>query len=57
MLIISLFETIRLYLRYLSELSALDAIDDRLLRDIGLNRYELRAHAWETTMRGARSIA
>jgi uncharacterized protein YjiS (DUF1127 family) len=47
MLIVSLFGTIMRYLRYQSQLINIDAIDDRILHDIGRERCELRAAAWE----------
>ncbi len=47
MLLISLFGTIMRYMRYQSHLIDIDAIDDRILHDIGRERSELRAAAWE----------
>jgi uncharacterized protein YjiS (DUF1127 family) len=48
MLVAFLFDTIGRYLRYRSQLASIDALDDRTLDDIGLNRSELRAVAWNT---------
>ena len=48
MLIAFLFDTMGRYLRYRSQLASMDELDDRTLRDIGLNRCELRAIAWNT---------
>jgi uncharacterized protein YjiS (DUF1127 family) len=47
MLIAVLLETIGEYLRYRSQLARIELLDDRLLRDIGLERGELRAAAWQ----------
>jgi uncharacterized protein YjiS (DUF1127 family) len=47
LLIVYLFETIQKYLRYRSELASIEALDDRMLHDIGLSRSELKAAAWE----------
>jgi uncharacterized protein YjiS (DUF1127 family) len=47
MLIASLFNTFMRYLRYQSQLMNIDAIDDRILHDIGRERSELRAEAWQ----------
>jgi uncharacterized protein YjiS (DUF1127 family) len=47
MLIVFLFETVGRYLRYRYQLASIEMLDDRLLRDIGLERGELRAAAWE----------
>ena len=49
MLIVSLVSTIMRYLRYQSELMNIAALDDRLLQDIGVERSQLRAQAWEST--------
>jgi uncharacterized protein YjiS (DUF1127 family) len=48
MLITFLFDTVGRYLRYRSQLASIGVLDDRTLRDIGLNRCELRAVAWDT---------
>ena len=48
MLIAFLFDTIGRYFRYRSQLASIGDLDDRTLRDIGLNRSELRAVAWST---------
>ena len=47
MLIAFLFDTVGRYLRYRSQLASMELLDDRLLRDIGLERGELRAAAWQ----------
>jgi uncharacterized protein YjiS (DUF1127 family) len=46
MLIAFLFDTIGRYLRYRSQLASIAELDDRTLSDIGLDRSELRAAAW-----------
>jgi uncharacterized protein YjiS (DUF1127 family) len=48
MLIAFLFDTVGRYLRYRSQLASIVELDDRTLSDIGLNRSELRAVAWQT---------
>ena len=48
MLVAFLFDTVRRYLRYRSQLASIVDLDDRTLSDIGLNRGELRAMAWQT---------
>ena len=48
MLIAFLFDAIGRYLRYRSQLASVIELDDRTLRDIGLNRSELREVAWST---------
>jgi uncharacterized protein YjiS (DUF1127 family) len=47
MLVAHLFDAISRYLRFRAELASIDTLDDRTLRDIGLNRSELRAAAWD----------
>ena len=47
MLIAALFGAIQRYLRYRSLLLNFENLDDRLLSDIGLNRGELSAAAWD----------
>jgi uncharacterized protein YjiS (DUF1127 family) len=47
MLIVFLYETVGQYLRYRSQLASMELLDDRMLRDIGLERGELRAAAWQ----------
>lgn len=54
MLIAFLFDAIGRYLRYRSQLASIVALDDRTLRDIGLNRSELRAVAWTSATHQAR---
>jgi uncharacterized protein YjiS (DUF1127 family) len=46
MFIAFLFDTTRRYLRYRSQLTSIYELDDRTLEDIGLNRGELKATAW-----------
>ena len=46
MLIGILFDTVRRYLRYRENVSCISELDERILRDIGLNRGELCAEAW-----------
>ena len=46
MLIAFLYETIGRYFRYRSQLASINDLDDRTLRDIGLNRDELKTTAW-----------
>ena len=48
MLIAFLFDTVGRYLRYRTQLASMVELDDRTLSDIGLNRSELRAVAWQT---------
>jgi len=50
MFIASFIHTI---VRYRSQLISIGKLDDRTLRDIGLNRGELRAVAWDTVAREA----
>jgi uncharacterized protein YjiS (DUF1127 family) len=47
MLIAFLFDTLGRYLRYRSHLASITELDDRTLRDIGIDRSELRATAWD----------
>ncbi len=47
MLISALFGAIQRYLRYRSLLLTIENLDDHLLSDIGLNRGELSAAAWD----------
>jgi uncharacterized protein YjiS (DUF1127 family) len=49
MLIAFLFDTLGryLHLRYRSQLASIAELDDRTLRDIGIDRSELRATAWD----------
>ena len=47
MLTAFLLDTIRRYLRYRSQLASVYELDDRTLRDIGINRGELKATAWD----------
>jgi uncharacterized protein YjiS (DUF1127 family) len=47
MLIAFLFDTLGRYLRYRTQLTSITELDDRTLRDIGIDRSELRATAWD----------
>jgi uncharacterized protein YjiS (DUF1127 family) len=47
MLIGVLFDTIRRYLRYRENVSCIARLDEHILRDIGVNRGELFAQAWD----------
>jgi uncharacterized protein YjiS (DUF1127 family) len=47
MLIGILFATIRRYLRYRESVSCISELDERILHDIGVNRGELFAEAWD----------
>jgi uncharacterized protein YjiS (DUF1127 family) len=47
MFIASLVGAIAQYLRYRSQLDSISSLDDRILRDIGLDRSELRSTAWD----------
>lgn len=53
MFIASFVGAIMRYVRYRSQLLSISKLDDRTLRDIGLNRGELRTAAWEMTAHGA----
>jgi uncharacterized protein YjiS (DUF1127 family) len=45
-LIAVLFDTIGRYARYRVQLASINDLDDRTLRDIGLDRSELKTAAW-----------
>jgi len=47
MFIAFLFDTLGRYLRYRSQLARITELDDRTLRDIGIDRSALRATAWD----------
>ena len=47
MFIAFLFDTLGRYLRYRSQLASNTELDDRTLRDIGIDRSALRATAWD----------
>jgi uncharacterized protein YjiS (DUF1127 family) len=51
-LIAVLYETIGRYIRYRFQVASIDRLDDRTLRDIGLNRTQLRATAWDLATHG-----
>jgi uncharacterized protein YjiS (DUF1127 family) len=42
---------IRRYIRYRSQLTCINQIDERLLRDIGIGRGELITAAWTSSAR------
>jgi uncharacterized protein YjiS (DUF1127 family) len=52
MFIASIVGAIAQYLRYRSQLTSISSLDDRTLRDIGLNRSELRSAAWDMAAHG-----
>jgi uncharacterized protein YjiS (DUF1127 family) len=47
MLIGILFDTVRRYLRYRENVSCIAQLDERILHDIGVDRGELFAEAWD----------
>ena len=51
MLIPSLIALVRRYTRYRSELASISQLDERTLRDIGVNRGELATSAWRNSAR------
>ena len=53
MFIASLIGAIMRYARYRAQLITISKLDDRTLRDIGLDRRELRSAAWDMTAHGA----
>ena len=53
MFIASLVGAIAQYLRFRSQLTSISRLDDRILRDIGLDRGELRSAAWNIATHGA----
>lgn len=53
MLIASFVGTIIRYARYRAQFISFSKLDDRTLRDIGLDRGELRSAAWDMTAHGA----
>ncbi|MDP2330241.1 MAG: DUF1127 domain-containing protein [Reyranella sp.] len=53
MFIASLVGTLMRYLRYRAQLTSISKLDDHILRDIGLNRGELRSAAWDIAAHGA----
>ena len=46
MMIGILFDTVRRYLRYHENVLCISQLDERILRDIGLDRSALCAEAW-----------
>jgi uncharacterized protein YjiS (DUF1127 family) len=46
MLLAALHGAVQRYLRYRAQLLSVESLDDRMLHDIGLNRWELSAAAW-----------
>ena len=51
MLLASILDLFRRYVRYRSQLSSIEELDERTLRDIGLSRGELVTAAWRYTAR------
>ena len=51
MFIASLIGAIRRYARYRSQLTSINQLDERTLRDIGVSRGELATAAWSMTAR------
>jgi uncharacterized protein YjiS (DUF1127 family) len=52
MFIATLIGTIARYIRYRLQLIRIEDLDDRTLRDIGLDRSELKAAAWDVAAHG-----
>jgi uncharacterized protein YjiS (DUF1127 family) len=52
MFITFLFDSIGRYLRYRSQLASIYDLDDRTLQDIGINRRDLKATAWDLIEHG-----
>lgn len=48
MLIAFLYDTLGRYLRYRTQLATIGELDDRILRDIGISRGDLKAVAWDS---------
>jgi uncharacterized protein YjiS (DUF1127 family) len=48
-MLISLIALVRRYARYRSELDSISQLDERTLRDIGINRGELASSAWRNS--------
>lgn len=51
MLLASIIDLFRRYVRYRSQLSNIAELDERILRDIGLSRGELASAAWRNSVR------
>ena len=51
MFIASIIDAIRKYARYRAQLTSLNQLDERTLRDIGISRGELAAATWRKTAR------
>ncbi|WP_315738126.1 MULTISPECIES: DUF1127 domain-containing protein [unclassified Bradyrhizobium] len=47
MFITAIFDVLKRYVHYRTQLAYLDQLDERTLRDIGFNRDQLHAEAWE----------
>jgi uncharacterized protein YjiS (DUF1127 family) len=47
MFITAIFDFIKRYVHYRSQLLDLERLDERTLRDIGFNRTDLYAEAWQ----------
>ena len=52
MFIATLIHTLARYIRYRLQLTRIEELDDRILRDIGLSRGELKAAAWDVATHG-----
>jgi uncharacterized protein YjiS (DUF1127 family) len=52
MFIATLIGTVARYIRYRLQLIRIEDLDDRTLRDIGLDRDELKAAAWDVAAHG-----
>ena len=51
MLLASIIDLFRRYARYRSQLSSIEELDERTLRDIGISRGELATAAWRRSAR------
>jgi uncharacterized protein YjiS (DUF1127 family) len=47
MFTVLLFDSIKRYLHYRTQLLCIEGLDERTLRDIGFSRDELYAEAWQ----------
>ncbi|WP_257164950.1 DUF1127 domain-containing protein [Bradyrhizobium sp. SRS-191] len=47
MFITAIFDFLKRYTHYRAQLACLERLDDRTLRDIGVNRDQMYAQAWE----------
>ncbi|MGJ4888743.1 DUF1127 domain-containing protein [Bradyrhizobium sp. HKCCYLR20261] len=46
MFITAIFDVVKRYMHYRAQLACLERLDDRTLRDIGVNRDQMYAQAW-----------